>query len=191
MRLRYTMYAAVAVVILAAGIFYTVNQLRSQNIPTYQSQGVEYGTTYSDTQDKVFLKVNGYPVNYREYAESKHRFANNLRTMQTNINTAVPLHDWEPAEGEVRNQPTRPFPKFLVTEGYKELTAVMEKHGVDAGGLGALIMEYALYSYAVEEGFEIDEDILTEKVKETRAMYESAVLIPFHPDVRVKELVEV
>ena len=58
----------------------------------------------------------------------------------------------------------------------QKLTDVMEKHGADAGALGGLILEYAEYSQAVQEGFVMDDDVLTEEVAEVKKAYETAVI---------------
>ncbi len=172
-KFRYVLIAVFTAAALAGGTFYTASLLRSQNIPTYQSQGAEYARSYVSADDKVFMKVNDYEVNYREYAEMKRQFANNLRNMQAQVNGAVPLDDWMEPVGDERYQPSRPLPQFMITDGFKALTAVMEKHGVEAGALGAVIIDYARYSQAVEDGFTVTDDALAEEIRETRAAYES------------------
>ena len=75
------------------------------------------------------------------------------------------------------------FPEFMVSDGLKQLAAAMGKHGADAGALGAVIVEYARYSQAVEDGFTVSDDILAQEVAKIKAIYESNIQTSKHSDL--------
>ena len=67
--------------------------------PTFESQGEYFATVYNEAEDTVFLKVNDYEVNYREYAVIKARFETNLANQKVMDANKVPDDEWSPPEG--------------------------------------------------------------------------------------------
>ena len=63
----------------------------------------------------------------------------------------------------------------MFTDDLKKMGETMEKHGADAGAMGALILEHAVYSIAVEEGYGMIDAEVTAKVAESKALYEDSV----------------
>ena len=121
------------------------------------------------------MKVNNYEVTYPEYAVMKARFETNPANMKTHIEVAVPDNEWTAPEGTADNNPVRPMPPFTITDGFKKMVETGEKHGADAGALGALIIEYALYSIAVDEGYGLTDAEVAAEVADMKAFYEDNV----------------
>ena len=96
---------------------------------TYVAEGRELGQAYIKAPDRVFMRVNGIAVNYREYAERKSQYASHLRERD---------------------------------DGYETIGEFLDKYGVDAGALGSLIMDYALYSSALDAGFGMSDSEMAE-----------------------------
>ena len=172
---KYLLCAAVCLVAIIAGGMLTSNLIMGQTTPTFESQGTIYGRAYNDAPNSVFIKVNDYEVNYREYAELRERFSTNLSNHKIQIEGVVPTEQWTKPQGESKNEPTRPLPEFMVTLEFKQMVNVMNKHGVDAGALGGLILDYARYSTAVDEGFDMSDDVLASEVTFIRELYEKNV----------------
>ena len=174
---KYILYAAAAIVVLVTGGIVTATLIVGQARPTYESLSVLYATSYNDAPDKIFLKVNDYNVNYREYAEIKAKATVGLANHKTQIQQAISLADWTPPEGAERDEPLRPLPQFMMTAQFKDMVAVLDKHGPDVSALAALIFRYAQYSTAVEQGFAVDEAALATEVAGTRRIYEQNVAV--------------
>ena len=172
---RYILFAAVALAVLVSGGIITSNLLLGQTRASFESQGEYYATVYDEAEDKVFMKVNGYEVNYREFAVTKARFETNLANMTALLENKVSDDEWTRLEGTADNNPVRPVPEFMFTDDFKKMGETMEKHGSDAGALGALILEYAVYSRAVEEGHDLSDAEVTAGVAELKAIYEDNV----------------
>lgn len=174
-RYRYVLYAAIVVVIAVGGWFATTTLIMGEGLATFESQGFFFGEAYIDADADVFLKVNDYNVSYREYEEMKARFAANLANHKMQIEGYAAPGEWVRPEGEQTNNPVHPLPDFMITESFKRMVAIMEKYGADTAALGGLIHQYALYSYAVEAGYEVSDEEVTAWVTDIRATYEDAV----------------
>ena len=143
--------------------------------PTFESQGEYFATVYNEAEDTVFLKVNDYEVNYREYAVIKARFETNLANQKVMDANKVPDDEWSPPEGSEHNDPVRPLPEFMFNDDLKKMGEVMDKHGSDAGAIGVLILEYGAYSRAVDDGYGITDAEVAERVADVRASYEKNI----------------
>ena len=143
--------------------------------PTFESQGEYFATVYNEAEDTVFLKVNDYEVNYREYAVIKARFETNLANQKVMDANKVPDDEWSPPEGSEHNDPVRPLPEFMFNDDLKKMGEVMDKHGSDAGAIGVLILEYGAYSRAVDDGYGLSDAEVTAKVAEMKAFYEDNI----------------
>ena len=177
---RYVLFAAVALValaILVSGGIITSNLLMGQTRATYESQGAYFGTLYNDAEPTVFMKVNNYDVTYPEYVIMKAEFETNMANQRARIDSAVPPHEWNAPEGAAQNDPARPLPDFMITDEFKKMAETMEKHGSDAGALGALILQYAEYSRAVEAGYDWSDAEVEAAVATLKAQYADNVLV--------------
>ena len=169
---KYIMFAVAAIAVLVSGGIITSSMLMGQTRATFESQGANYASVHNEAEDTVVMKVNNYEVTYPEYAVMKARFETNLANMKTHIEVAVPDNEWTEPEGTADNNPVRPMPAFTITDGFKKMAATGEKHGADAGALGALILEYALCSIAVEEGYGLSNAEVAAEVADMKAFYE-------------------
>ena len=174
---RYIMLAVAALAILVSGGIVTSNLLMGQTSATFESQGAYYATVYDNAEDTVFMKVNDYNVTYPEYAIIKAEFETNMANQKALIENAVSGDEWTAPEGTANNEPARPLPEFVINDSYKKMVGTMEKHGSDAGALGALILQYAVYGRAVDAGYDWSDAEVDAAVARLKAQYEDNVLV--------------
>ena len=152
-----------------------LTMIKGQTRTSFEVHGVLYARAYGDTDNTVFMKVNDIDVTYPEYAEMRMRFVTNMANNRAQVNRAIPDGVWTVPESTAENNPVRPLPELMITNSLKRMVEVMEKHGPDAGAVGALILEYAQYSTAVVEGFELSDEEVAAEVAEIREIYEANV----------------
>ena len=174
---RHVLYAVILVTALVVTALLVKSFVAEPAPPTYESQGVIFAEAYSEPENIPFLRVNGHVIGYAEYAEQKARFITALATHKTQLETAVPIEQWVEPQGDALNNPARPLPEFMFSDKFRAMVGVMEKHGADAGAMGALIMDYARYSAAVNKGFDVSRDDLTAEVAMMREIYEANVRV--------------
>ena len=172
---KYILATAAAIAVLLTVGIVTYNVLLGQTNATFESQGEYYASIYNEADDTVFLKVNGYEVNYREFAVIKAHFETNLANQKLMDANKIPDDEWIPPEGSEHNDPARPLPEFMFNDDLKNMELVMDKYGADVGAIGILILEYGAYSRAVDDGYGITDAEVAERVADVRASYEKNI----------------
>lgn len=71
----------------------------------------------------------------------------------------------------------------MITEDFKKMVAIMEKHGADDAALGGLILNYARYSAAIDEGHVVSDEEVNDELAEIRTQYEDYVGVSHGPMV--------
>lgn len=174
-----------AISIVAGGVVASAAIMYGYDFDTFFTQGFRVGEARIKADNEVVIVVNQIAITYPEFVEYKLRFTTNLSTMKRQIekSNAIRPQTMHHSEDATPN-PSAEAEHILAPESFVGLVRVMENHGADAGALGAIIMDYAQYSAAVQAGHAVSDAEMMMHVSEIRGIYEQQVSAS-HADAKI------
>ena len=161
-----------------------------------------YAVAYNKGNDKVALRINGYPITTAEVLEERAGVEAGIVNMRSLVSRlereGVPYVHELSGDYSFLSDGVSTVPAYI-GEVYVPLLALQERYSLDTLALASLVTRYMALGPAIEQGYGLTDAEVQKRVEEKREAWHKSleddnpddnVIVIFSPDYRTREYIK-